>query len=68
MNGNVQFLQNKQKLWKRISNFPNEENTWNKKKLLSGINSKTDNEAKSQRSWEKKKNHQIWTTALGKNL
>ena len=40
---------------KRTSNFPNEENTWKTKKLLSGINSKTDNEEKSQRSWEEKK-------------
>ena len=55
MTGNIQFLQNKQKLWKRTSNFPNEESTRKKKILLSGLNSKTDNEEKSQRSWGKKK-------------
>ena len=62
---------------KRTSNFPNEENTWKKKKLLSGINSKTDNEEKSQRSWEEKKKQKTKNKkssnlnnreALGKNL
>ena len=33
MTGNIQFLQNKQELWKRTSNFPNEENTRKKKNI-----------------------------------